>query len=132
MELPITGAVVNATMDSNVFGLDEVMVLAFGIAKKESLTGSAAVIGAKEIDSRYVSSVEKVLTGSTTGIQTSAGSGQPGSSQAIRIRGVGTLNTSAKTLFILDGFQYEGSIASINPSEIASITVLKDASSNAL
>jgi len=132
VEFPITGSVVNATMEPDVLGLDEVMVVAFGTAKKESLTGSAAVIGEKEIESRSVSSVAQVLTGSTTGIQTTAGSGQPGSSPAIRIRGVGTLNTSADPLIILDGIQYEGNISSINPGDIASMTVLKDASSTAL
>jgi TonB-linked SusC/RagA family outer membrane protein len=132
LELPITGNVVNAVLEPDILGLDEVMVVAYGTARKESLTGSAAVIGEKEIESRSVSSVAQILTGSTTGIQTTAGSGQPGSSPAIRIRGVGTLNTSADPLFILDGIQYEGSIASINPNDISSITVLKDAASTAL
>lgn len=132
IEKLIEGSVINAEMIADVLGLDEVMVVAYGTARRESLTGSAAVIGQKEIESRSVSSVAQVLTGSTTGIQTTAGSGQPGSSPAIRIRGVGTLNTSAAPLYILDGIQYEGSIASINPNDISSITVLKDASSTAL
>ncbi len=132
IEMPVEGSVVNATMEPDILGLEEVMVVAFGTAKKESLTGSAAVIGEKEIESRSVSSVAQILTGSTTGIQTTAGSGQPGSSPSIRIRGVGTLNTSADPLIILDGIQYEGSISSINPGDIASMTVLKDASSTAL
>ena len=132
MELSVSGSVVNAVMEPDVLGLDEVMVVAYGTAKRESLTGSAAVIGEKEIESRSVSSVAQILTGSTTGIQTTAGSGQPGSSPSIRIRGVGTLNTSADPLIILDGIQYSGSIGSINPGDISSITVLKDASSTAL
>ncbi|GAB1453549.1 TonB-dependent receptor [Draconibacterium sp.] len=108
------------------------MVVAFGTAKKESLTGSAAVIGSEKIESRSVSSLDQILAGATTGIQTTAGSGQPGSSPTIRIRGVGTLNTSADPLIILDGIQYSGNISSINPSDISSMTVLKDASSTAL
>lgn len=132
LEIPISGSVINATMEADVLGLDEVMIVAFGTAKKESLTGSAAVIGEKEIESRSVSSVAQILTGATTGLQTTAGSGQPGSSPDIRIRGVGTLNTSADPLIILDGIQYSGSISSINPGDIASMTVLKDASSTAL
>lgn len=132
IEVPITGSVVNVSLQSDVLGLDEVMVVAFGTATRESLTGSAAVIGAEKIESRSVSSVAQILTGSTTGLQTTAGSGQPGSSPAIRIRGVGTLNTSADPLIILDGIQYAGSISSINPGDISSLTVLKDASSTAL
>jgi TonB-linked SusC/RagA family outer membrane protein len=76
--------------------------------------------------------VGQILTGSTTGVQTTAGSGQPGSSPDIRIRGVGTLNTSADPLIVLDGAEYAGSLATINPGDIASITILKDASSTAL
>ena len=132
LELPITGSTVNATMEPDVLGLDEVMVVAYGTAKKESLTGSAAVIGEQQIESRSVSNVAQIITGSTTGVQTTAGSGQPGSSPGIRIRGVGTLNTSADPLIILDGIQYEGNISSISPGDIASMTVLKDASSTAL
>ncbi len=132
IEVPISGTVVNATMEADVLGLDEVMVVAFGTATRESLTGSATVIGADKIESRSVSSIAQILTGSTAGLQTTAGSGQPGSSPAIRIRGVGTLNTSADPLIILDGIQYSGSFSSINPSDISSLTVLKDASSTAL
>lgn len=132
LNLPIKGSVVNASMEPDVMGLDEVMVVAFGTAKKESLTGSAAVIDEKQLESRSVTSVDQILTGATTGVQTTAGSGQPGSSPDIRIRGVGTLNTSADPLIILDGIQYAGNISSINPSDISSLTVLKDASSTAL
>lgn len=132
IEQPITGSVINVAMETDILGLDEVMVVAFGTEKKESLTGSAAVIGEQQIESRSVSNVAQILTGSTTGVQTTAGSGQPGSGPAIRIRGVGTLNTSADPLIILDGIQYEGNISSINPGDIASMTVLKDASSTAL
>ncbi len=131
-EIPISGTTVNASMKADVLGLDEIMVVAYGTVKKESLTGSAAVIDEKQIESRSVSSVAQILTGSTTGIQTTAGSGQPGSSPDIRIRGVGTLNTSADPLIILDGVQYAGSISSINAGDISSMTVLKDASSTAL
>jgi TonB-linked SusC/RagA family outer membrane protein len=132
VESEISGSQINVQMESDILGLDEVMVVAFGTAKKESLTGSAAVIGSEKIESRSVSSITQILTGSTTGIQTTAGSGQPGSSPDIRIRGVGTLNTSADPLIILDGIQYSGSIGSINPSDISSLTILKDASSTAL
>ncbi|MFP4488145.1 MAG: SusC/RagA family TonB-linked outer membrane protein [Bacteroidales bacterium] len=132
LELPIEGTVIDATLEPDVLGLEEVMVVAYGTVRKESLTGSASVIDAKKIEGRSISSVGQVLTGSTTGVQTTSGSGQPGSSPSIRIRGVGTLNTSANPLIILDGSEYSGSLSSINPSDIESMTVLKDASSTAL
>ena len=132
LELPIEGSVINATMQPDELGLDEVMVVAYGRARRESLTGSAAVIDAKKIEERSLSSVGQVLTGSAPGVVTTSGSGQPGSSPDIRIRGVGTLNTSAYPLIVLDGAQYSGSLSSINPTDIESITILKDASSTAL
>ncbi len=132
LELPITGNVINATLDPDVLGLEEVTVIAYGTVKKESLTGSAAVIDSKKLESRSLSSVAQILTGATTGVQTTAGSGQPGSSPSIRIRGIGTLNTSASPLIILDGAQFSGNLSSINPGDIGSMTILKDASSTAL
>ncbi|HDJ32495.1 MAG TPA: TonB-dependent receptor [Bacteroidetes bacterium] len=132
LELPITGPVINATLEPDVLGLEEVLVIAYGRIRKESLTGSASVIDSKAIESRSLSSVAQVLTGSAPGVVTTSGSGQPGSSPDIRIRGVGTLNTSADPLIVLDGAEYSGSMSSINPMDIESITILKDASSTAL
>jgi len=132
LELPITGPVINATLEPDVLGLEEVLVVAYGRIRKESLTGSASVIDSKAIESRSLSSVAQVLTGSAPGVVTTSGSGQPGSSPDIRIRGVGTLNTSADPLIVLDGAEYSGSMSSINPMDIESITILKDASSTAL
>ena len=132
-EVPVDGRnVINIALESETAILDEVVVIAYGTARRASLTGSAAVIDAEKIESRSVSSIGQILTGSTTGVQTTAGSGQPGSSPSIRIRGVGTLNTSADPLIVLDGAEYAGSLATINPGDIASITILKDASSTAL
>ncbi|MBE0677914.1 MAG: TonB-dependent receptor [Bacteroidales bacterium] len=131
--VPINGRTrINVTLMPDLVAMDEVIVIAYGTAKKESLTGSAAVIDSKTMESRSVSSVAQILTGSTTGVQTTAGSGQPGSSPSIIIRGVGTLNTSTDPLIVLDGSEYSGSLASINPSDISSMTILKDASSTAL
>lgn len=132
LELPITSDVIDASLESDVLGLEEVMVVAYGVVRKESLTGSASVIDSKKLEARSLSSLGQILTGSTTGVQTTAGSGQPGSSPSIRIRGVGTLNTSADPLIVMDGSQYSGSLSSINPTDIESITILKDASSTAL
>lgn len=132
LTLPISGTVVNATLEPDVLGLEEVMVVAYGTVRKESLTGSAAVIDSKKLEGRSVSSMGEILIGSTSGVQTTAASGQPGSSPDIQIRGLGTLNTSSDPLIILDGAEYAGSLASINPGDIESMTILKDASSTAL
>ena len=116
--------------DSEV--LDEVMVVAYGTAKKSSFTGSASVIGGDKIESRPITNVSKALEGQSTGILTTSGSGQPGESASIVIRGYGSINASQDPLYVVDGVPYDGTLSSINPSDIESMTILKDASAGAL
>ena len=112
--------------------LDEVMVVAYGSAKKSSFTGSAANIDSKKLELRPITNVTKGLEGQSTGILTTSGSGQPGSSASIVIRGFGSINASSNPLYVVDGVPFDGSLSSINPADIESMTVLKDASAGAL
>ncbi|EKC45380.1 TonB-dependent receptor plug domain protein, partial [human gut metagenome] len=112
--------------------IDDVIVVAYGTAKKESFTGSAAVIKSENLEKRVVANVSKALEGQVTGVQTTSGTGQPGSDATIAIRGFGSLNASSSPLYVVDGIAYSGTISSINPEDIESITVLKDASAGAL
>ncbi len=123
---------INVTMENDDVGIDEVIVVAYGTAKKSSYTGSAGVIDAENLETRTVTSVTQALEGSATGVQVTSSSGQPGSAPEIRIRGFGTLNGEASPLYVVDGAQYEGNIANINPEDIESMTILKDAASTAL
>ena len=119
-------------LTSDQKALDEVIVVAYGTAKKTSFTGSAESVNAEDMELRPISSVTKALEGNVSGVQVSSASGQPGSSPNIRIRGFGSINASSSPLYVVDGIPYDGSISSINPSDIESMTVLKDASSGAL
>lgn len=119
-------------MQSDTEVLDEVVVVAYGTAKRESLTGSAGVVSSKDLEKRTLTSIGQALDGATTGVQVSSGSGQPGSAPSVRVRGFGTLNGVASPLYVVDGVQFEGSLADINPDDIQSMTILKDASSTAL
>ncbi len=119
-------------LTSDQKALDEVIVVAYGTAKKSSFTGSAESVNAEDIDLRPISSVTKALEGNVSGVQMTSSSGQPGSSPSIRIRGFGSINASSSPLYVVDGIPYDGSLSSINPSDIESMTVLKDASSGAL
>ncbi len=112
--------------------LDEVMVVAYGTTKKESFTGSAEVIKTEKLEKRPVANVTKALDGMVTGVQTTSGSGQPGSGSSIVIRGYGSINASQTPLYVVDGIPYAGNVSAINPSDIESLTVLKDASAGAL
>lgn len=118
---------------SSSTNLDDVVVVAYGTANKESLTGSVAVIGSSEIEDRPVTSVTGALEGNAPGVQVNSSTGAPGSSPSIRIRGFNSFNGSAQTpLYVVDGIVYNGDIAEISPADVESMSVLKDAASCAL
>jgi TonB-linked SusC/RagA family outer membrane protein len=125
-------AVVDVTMYPDAIALEDVVVIAYGTAKKESLTGSATVLDSEKLSKRVVSNVTKALDGLSTGVITTSGSGQPGSGSSVIIRGYGSINASQTPLYVVDGIPFNGSLNSINPADIESMTVLKDASSGAL
>ncbi len=112
--------------------LDEVMVVAYGTAKKSAFTGSATVVKSEEIGKAQVTNPVAALTGKMAGVQLHTASGQPGSSPSIRIRGISSINAGNDPLIILDGAPYDGSLNNISTQDIESMTVLKDAASNAL
>ena len=124
----------NATyyLSSSATNLDDVVVVAYGTASKESLTGSISVVGAKEIEDRPVTTVTQALEGNAPGVQVNNSTGTPGSAPTIRIRGFNSINGDNSPLYVVDGIPYEGSLADLNPSDIESMSVLKDAASCAL
>ena len=123
---------VKVVMPDNENVLDEAMVVAYGTAKKSSFTGSAAQIKSEKIEQRVTSNITNALTGQMPGVQTFNASGAPGSSASIRIRGIGSMSSSNSPLIIVDGMPYDGTISSINPMDIESLSVLKDAAANAI
>lgn len=112
--------------------LEEVIVTAYGTTDKKVFTGSAAVIDKDKMKDLQATSVGDVLQGNASGVLAISNSGQPGENPTIRIRGIGSQNASSAPLILLDGAPYDGSINSINPNDIESITVLKDASSTSI
>lgn len=120
------------TLQPDAKMLDEVMVVAYGTSKKSSFTGSAQAVSGEKLELRPITSVTKGLEGEASGILVTSGSGQPGSDPAIRIRGFGSINASSAPLYVVDGIPYDGALSSINPADIESMTLLKDASSAAL
>ena len=125
-------SVVDAKLKDSSKAIDDVIVVAYGTAKKESFTGSVAVVGSEEIEKRVVSNVTKALEGQVPGLTATSGSGQPGSGSTISIRGFGSISANSEPLYVVDGVAYGGSISAINPDDIESISVLKDASAGAL
>ena len=119
-------------MQDNPNDLDEVIVVAYGTQKKTTLTGSIQEVKSEAIEMRPTSSVASALEGTVTGVQVNSTYGQPGEDPSIRIRGVGTVNGDSSPLYILDGVPFGGNISDLNPADIESMSVLKDAASAAL
>jgi TonB-linked SusC/RagA family outer membrane protein len=120
---------INVTLSTS---LDAVVVVAFGTTSLDAFTGSASVIGEKELENRLVTNPIAAIEGNATGVQFTSSTGQPGSSPSLIIRGVGTFSGSTDPLYIVDGIQFEGSINTISQQDIKSITILKDAASTSL
>lgn len=133
VEVPIEGrTVINVVLEPDTRALDEVVMVAYGTAPKESVTGAITAVNTKSIEKRPVTSVASVLEGTGTGIQVNSTYGEPGSDPDIRIRGFGSINGTNAPLYVLDGVPFGGNISDLNPRDIENITVLKDAASTAL
>ena len=112
--------------------IEETIVVAFGTATKESFTGSATVVSSSDISKVQSSDVTRALEGMVAGVQMTTSTGTLGSTPSIVIRGHSSINAGNAPLYVVDGVPYDGDINNINPSDIESMTVLKDAASNAL
>ena len=131
-EVPVA-AVVNVVLDADSEVLEEAVVtIAYGAAKKSTLTGAISQVNSESIQTRPASNVATVLEGSVSGVQVNSTYGAPGDDPSIRIRGFGTINGDASPLYVLDGVPFSGNVSDLNPADIESITVLKDAASAAL
>ncbi len=112
--------------------LDEVVVVAFGKMKKEAFTGSAGIVKSDELLKTQVVNPAQALAGRVAGVQLSSSSTQLGSSPSITIRGFGSISSDTEPLIVVDGMPFDGDLNLINSNDIESMTVLKDAASNAL
>lgn len=112
--------------------LDEVVVVGYAVQKKESLTGSMQVIKSDKLKDVTSPSVENMLSSKAPGVYVAPGSGQPGSVGAVQIRGKSTINGSTNPLWVVDGVIMGDSPASLNPADIESMSILKDAASTAI
>ncbi|MDR0995335.1 MAG: SusC/RagA family TonB-linked outer membrane protein, partial [Tannerella sp.] len=130
LEVPASAAKV-VRLSEDAENLNEVVVVAYGTQKKSSVTGSIATVNADALNTVTASNVNNMLQGKVAGVQVLSTSGQPGQAAKIRIRGISSIGSSLDPLWVIDGV-VAGTGASLNPNEIASITVLKDAAATAL
>ncbi|HWJ30266.1 MAG TPA: TonB-dependent receptor plug domain-containing protein, partial [Flavisolibacter sp.] len=122
----------NVSLITSANGLQEVVVVGYSTTTKEAFTGSAKVVSPERITNKDVSDVSQALAGEVAGVNVINTSGQPGTTATIRIRGIGSVNGNRNPLYVVDGVPYSGNINAINPNDIASITVLKDAAATAI
>ena len=127
-----TSDVIDVTIKNDASELQEVVVTAYGTQKRESIAGAVSIIKSDQIENATFSNAAKSLEGLVSGLRVIQSSGQPGSDPIIRIRGFGSINADNSPLIVLDGVPYSGSLNSINPQDIESTSVLKDANSTSL
>lgn len=131
-EVQIAGrSIIEIDLEADSQQLEELVVVAYGVAKKGAFTGSATQINSEALEGRALTNITSAIEGAA-GVQFSPGGGQPGESSDIRIRGFSSINNSNDPLYVVDGFVFTGTLASINPQDIESISILKDAASTAL
>lgn len=133
--------VINVSMSDDDKLLDEVVVVGYGKMKRSDLTGSVVSVNSKAIEKSVPTSVDQVLQGRAAGVQIQANTGTPGGSTTIRIRGTNSLNATSQPIFVIDGIIIDTAtsddgnsnpLSSINPSDIVSMDILKDASATAI
>jgi len=132
-EIAVAGkSVLTIALQEENNALDEVVVVAYGTVNKALTVGSSAQVTAASIEKRPITNAMNALVGAAPGVQSTVSSGAPGSGASVRIRGIGSVTGSNAALTVVDGAVFDGDIASINPADIESISVLKDASTTAM
>lgn len=122
----------NIVMKPDTKSLDEVVIVAYGTQKQKNVTGAVQTLNTAEIKDQPVSQITQKLQGKLAGVQITQNTGIPGQGMTMRIRGAASISSGSDPLYVVDGFPLQGNLANINPDEIETITVLKDASSTSL
>jgi TonB-dependent starch-binding outer membrane protein SusC len=139
-EMPISGSTVNVSLTGTTSDLNTVVVIGYGTVRKKDLTGSVVNVTAKDFQKGAIVTPEQLIAGKVAGVSITPNNGAPGSGSTIRIRGGSSLNASNDPLIVIDGMPLSNSgvagvanaLALVNPNDIASFTVLKDASATAI
>jgi len=133
LEVPVQNrTTINVELKPDAVSLNEVVAIAYGVAKKESITGAITTVSSKSIEKRAVSNISAALEGQAAGVMVNNAIGEPGTDPVIRIRGFSTINASNSPLYVIDGVPFGGSITDLNPADIENISLLKDAASTSL
>jgi len=123
---------INVILEEETKGIEEVMVVAYGTAKKASYTGSSTTLKAEKLEKISGSGFAEALQGMSAGVNVVNNEGNPGGDTRIQIRGIGSMSASSDPLFVVDGMPYDGKLTSISTEDIETMTVLKDASASSI
>ena len=130
-EIPVAGKqMINIALEEETIGINEVVAVAFGTQLKQTMTSSVTQVDSKALENRPVGNVASALQGQASGVIITQSSGQPGQTASIKIRGVGSLQSGTDPLVIIDGIP--GTLSMVNPNDVESISVLKDAAACSL
>ncbi len=125
--------VIDITLATQVETIEEVVVIGYGTQKKQNVTGAVSTVSSEDLEEANATSTALALQGRTPGVNISSTSGSPGSSPSIRVRGVGSINNSAQPIVVIDNIISSiGALNNLNPQDIESVSVLKDAASAAI
>jgi TonB-linked SusC/RagA family outer membrane protein len=138
----------NIVLEMDMVGLEDIIVIGYGVTSREALTGAVNTVGSERVAMMPVATLENALQGGVSGLLMNSGDGQPGAGAQIRIRGIGSINASSEPLYVIDGIPVQSGSSSptdfsnsgqsstvmstINPNDIKSLTILKDASATAI
>jgi len=141
MEVPVNGqSTININLEEDAAELEEVVLIGYGSQRKSDLTGAVGQVDAEQLQERPAQSLNQALAGKIAGVQVNTNSGRPGGKTNVRIRGFSSINSSNNPLYVVDGVQlpqgnfaqFSSAIDFLNPNDVVSIEVLKDASSTAI
>jgi len=131
VEVVVQSSVINVQLEDESKDLNEVIVIGYGVQKKSVVTASIARVSSEDLNTTKPVRMDNALQGLASGVTVTSSSGQPGAASQVRVRGIGTINNS-NPLYIVDGMPIEGGLDYLNPNDIASMEVLKDAASGAV
>ena len=123
---------INISLKPQDKSLQEVVVVGYTSTTKQAFTGTAKSVTGEQLNNKKVSNISQALAGEVSGVRVINTSGQPGTSATIRIRGIGSVNGNRAPLYVVDGVPYSGAVNSINPADVATLTVLKDAAATSI
>ncbi len=131
--------VIDVALETGLVGLQEVVVVGYGTQRRDAVTGSVGIVGSQQIEQVPLASFDQILQGQSAGVSSISSSGRPGAGSTIQIRGRGSISISSQPLYVIDGIPisdvrglYENPLSGINPNDIESVTILKDASAAAI